>query len=384
MATGALSFAVRGRAGEEEAEIARALGAAHAEVRRPAAALVFACGPLAARLEQVAAAVARATPGTPALVVSGAGVLSEQGALEGESAATGVVWSGGEASVLTTDAATPDELGEALARQLGDRVGRTAPTVLVFLRSNGVDPSALEPLRITRGTGHLFGAGVIGTPGALAIDARGHIATGGAVSLILRGAPPPLIRTSAACRLLGPLQTITETRGSMVVRLGGEPALDVLTAAGESLHGQPLVLAAVADEAAPGEAAGRPPLVLRGIEGVDPSRRAIVVSDELREGMRLGFAVRDAAAARADLEATVRELKRELAGAVPRFGLYLDCAGRGPALYGAPDVDLRVLRAGLGELPLAGMRSAFELAPLSGRPALHLYTGVIALFTSPS
>jgi hypothetical protein len=30
------------------------------------------------------------------------------------------------------------------------------------------------------------------------------------------------------------------------------------------------------------------------------------------------------------------------------------------------------------------MRSAFELAPHRGRPALHSFTGVLGLFTNPS
>jgi hypothetical protein len=35
-------------------------------------------------------------------------------------------------------------------------------------------------------------------------------------------------------------------------------------------------------------------------------------------------------------------------------------------------------------LPFAGMASSFEIAPHFGRPTMQLYTGVFALFTSPS
>jgi small ligand-binding sensory domain FIST len=129
---------------------------------------------------------------------------------------------------------------------------------------------------------------------------------------------------------------------------------------------------------------GRPALVVRGIQGVDPDRRAIVVSDELREGMRVAFAVRDGRAAREDFEAMTRELEREIAGAAPRFGVYLNCAGRGSGLYGAHDIDAKILRARFPGLPFAGMASSFEIAPHFGRPTMQLYTGVFALFTSPS
>ena len=71
-------------------------------------------------------------------------------------------------------------------------------------------------------------------------------------------------------------------------------------------------------------------------------------------------------------------------GAAPRFGIYLNCAGRGSSLYGKRDVDLKILKARLGELPLAGMQSSFEVSEVGGKPSLQLYTGVLGLFTSPS
>jgi small ligand-binding sensory domain FIST len=120
------------------------------------------------------------------------------------------------------------------------------------------------------------------------------------------------------------------------------------------------------------------------VQGVDPSRNGLVVSEEVRAGMYIAFAVRDPAAARADLEATTREVERQAAGAAPRFALYFNCAGRGSTLYGVDDVDVRILRARLGATPFAGMHSAFEIAPFGAGPAMQLYTGVLCLFTAPS
>jgi small ligand-binding sensory domain FIST len=181
-----------------------------------------------------------------------------------------------------------------------------------------------------------------------------------------------------------PLRSISEIRGSMVVRIEGEDALDVLNSVGADLADQPLVFAVLAEQARAGEESARPELVLRAVQGVDPVRRGLVVSDEVRVGMRMAFAVRDGSAARADLEAATRDLQRELMGAAPRFGVYVNCAGRGSALYGAHDVDTRILKSRFGNVPLAGMQSAFEIAPHAGRPTLQLYTGVVALFTAPS
>jgi small ligand-binding sensory domain FIST len=100
--------------------------------------------------------------------------------------------------------------------------------------------------------------------------------------------------------------------------------------------------------------------------------------------MRIAFAVRDARAARADFDAMLRSLERDLAGGAPEFGIFLNCAGRGSALYGSPDVDTRAVRGRFNGLPLAGMQSSFEIAPYGGRPTLQLYTGVLALFSAPS
>ena len=43
-----------------------------------------------------------------------------------------------------------------------------------------------------------------------------------------------------------PLSPITEARGAAVLRIDGEPALDVLRASAQGLEGQPLVLAVLA------------------------------------------------------------------------------------------------------------------------------------------
>lgn len=370
---------------QSPARVARAVGELLGGIERPGGALVFCGGAISGALADVAAEVARVAGGTPALVVSGAGVLTEQGEIERQSAASVIAWSGGRSEVLACEASGADELGESLARQLGDRLGRRAPASLVFVRADGFGPSALEPLREVRGAEHVFGAGCIGEPGPLAIDPEGRVHGGGAVAMVMHGMPPPLIRASHACRLLVPLGRITGTRGSMVVEIDGKPALDLLSEVGAELSDQPLVFAVLAeDEASARQVGGRAELVVRGVQGVDPVRRGLMVSDEVREGMRMAFAVRDAAAARSDLEAVTRELSRETAGAAPRFALYIDCAGRGASLYGSFDVDTRILRRRFADLPLAGMHSAFEIAPFGGKPTLQLYTGVLALFTAPS
>jgi small ligand-binding sensory domain FIST len=355
-----------------------------AQLKKPGGALVFTSGTLASDPEAIAGAIAATGSTVPVAVVSAGGVLTERGEIEDQSAAAGVVWSGGRMEIVEILPGDDDDVGESLARVLGDRTGKTAPTVLLFLQPDGFGPATLEPLRNLRSTPHVFGAGTVGEAGAAAIDASGRIVSG-SVAVILRGISAPVVRTAHSCRLLGPLRPITACRGALLVEIDGLPALDVLAAHGESLADRPLLLLVLADEpeSRSGEG-GRPALVVRGIQGVDPDRRAILVSDEMREGMRVAFAVRDARAAREDFESMTRDLEREIAGAAPRFGVYLNCAGRGSGLYGAHDIDTKILRARFPGLPFAGMASSFEIVPHSGRPTMQLYTGVFALFTSPS
>lgn len=364
--------------------VASAFEQALGQVRKPGAALVFVSGTLTENIDAIAQAIAaRGTP-VPVVIAGGGGVLTERGEIEDQPAAAGIVWSGGRAEVVPLLRGDDDGVGESLVRVLGDRTGKTSPAVLLFLRPQGFGPSTLAPLADLAGTRHVFGAGTVGDPGVASVDPSGQIVRG-SLAMILRGLTAPVIRTAHSSRLLGPLRPITQSRGALVLEIDGEPALDVLASHGERVGDRQLLFLVLAAEPNPAQPeTGRPPLLVRGIQGVDPDRRAFVVSDEIREGMRIAFAVRDPRAAREDFEAMTRELEREIAGALPRFGLLLDCAGRGSGLYGAHDVDTKILKARFPGMPFAGMASSFEIAPYFGRPAMQLYNGVVALFTSPS
>jgi len=380
---GALAASWEARTTSPE-RVASAFAQACAQIKNPSGALVFVSGALAAGVETVTRALGAVQLPCPVVVVGGNGVLTERGEIEEQAAATGVVWAGGRMEVVPIEPDADGEVGDSLARVLGDRTGKTAPTVLLFLESNAFGPASAAPLQDLRVTRYLFGGGTIGQPGAAALSPDGTLVTG-SLALIIRGLSAPAIRTAHSCRLLGPLRPITACRGTLLEEIDGQPALDVLAECGEHLPDRQLLLLALADEeGSEATESRRPPLIVRGIQGVDPDRRSLVLSEQLRPGMRVAFAVRDAHAARDDLEAMTRELERDIAGAAPRFGLYVNCAGRGSALYDAPDVDTKILRSRFPGVPFAGVASAFEIAPHFGRPALQLYTGVFALFTSPS
>jgi len=383
----AQSFALR-----EENPARFASGAVDAFRRTPGAAggLVFLGGGLADHVETVGYSIGRAGLGFPVLVGTGAGVLSERGEIEGTAAGTGLVLGSGEAEAVVVGGSGPDEASSLLAERLSALCPGGRSTALVFAQSKGFGIETIEPLADVKGV-TIVGGGTPGDSPIVAVGRNGKVSTGRFGALVVRRLAPAHVRVSAACRLLMPLSPITEARGAAVIRIDGEPALDVLRSAASGLDGQPLVLAVLATAAPPvfdtldeESEPERPELLVRGIQGVDPSLGAIMISEEARPGVRMAFAVRDPTAARSDLETASRELERDIAGAQPLFGIYVSCAGRGAALYGSSDVDVRIVRTRFPDTPFVGLHSAFEIAPCAGRPAVQLYTGVMAVFCAPS
>jgi small ligand-binding sensory domain FIST len=367
--------------GESPARLVSSLREAAASLGRPAGGLVLVAGGMALKLEAIAATLGRAELGFPLLVASGSGVITERGEVEGESAAAAMLWVGGAADAWVVDANESDPC-LAVSRELAARNSAGRPeTALVFVRPNGVQPHTIEALHGLKAA-RVIGAGTLADSNVYAVASSGAVSQGAGGALTIRGLPRPILAASPACKLLMPLREISEVRGPMVLSIEGEPALEVLSTVAHALVDQPLVFVALATER--GIDSMRPPLLLRAVQGVDPSRHGLIVSEEVRVGMRMAFAVRDASAARADFEMRIREVARESAGAAPRFGICLNCAGRGVSLYKKADTDLRMLKARFGEIPWIGLFSSFEIAPHGQEPALQLYTGVIGLFTAPS
>ncbi|MFO0760270.1 MAG: FIST C-terminal domain-containing protein [Byssovorax sp.] len=362
--------------------LARSLAGARAEVSGATGGLVFVAGALTHDLPGVAGLVRSAWRGVPTCIVPAAGVITERGEVEGAPAAAGLLWSGGKVVPFALPEASPPG---ALRDTLGNIVGQRAATVLLFARSD-FSAADLEGISSAAPQACVLGAGAVG--GApLLLDASGEALRGRNAGLALLGSAPPLVESSPACRLLTPLGRIAETSGSVVLTLGDTPALDVLSSCVPELRGagagagapQPVVFAALA----PTEGDDR--FLIRPVRGIDPTRKGVLIGPEARVGMRMAFAVRDAASARSSLEAATRHLAQQALGAAPRFALYLSCAGRGQSLHGSPDVEARILRQRFGDLPIAGMHSAFEIAPWApGEAKIALYTGVLALFRSPS
>jgi small ligand-binding sensory domain FIST len=381
MSEGALSFELRN---ERPDKIVQTAVSRAARVSAPGLGVLFVSGGVAQELPDIARAIARRAPEQTWLVAGTLGVLTERGELERQSAAAGLVTGGvrGRGVMMETRASA---FGEQLGKVLREM---PASTALTLIRADRFEEDALASLSAqlggSRRSGSVFGGGTLPGQDVFVIE-QGRVSQGAAAALVVSGLGPARVAASPACRLLSPLLRVTEVRGSMLLGLEGQRALDALGASAQSLEDQPLILVAVAATASsPAAESEKPPLLLRAIQGVDPARGGILVGEGVEVGARVAFAIRDGHAARSDFEGHLRRLAQSTAGAAPRFGIYVNCVGRGESLYGASDVDVKLVRSRFSQMPLVGLHSAFEIAPFGSTVALQLYTGVLALFTAPS
>lgn len=360
-----------------------ALRAAARDTQGPvSAAVVFVCGTLGGRLTELAAAVQHARLPFAVALAAGNGVLTERGEVEGGSAAAGLVWSGPPARLQGLGVAGEQRtLGQELVERMP---GGASAATLVLLQPDGFSPMELRSLQHLPPGQRVFGGGTVGRRGALAVLSGGQLVAERGLALDLSALGVARVRVAHSCRLLGPMRAITDAQGSLVLKLDGKPALDVLSECVRGLEGQPLVLTVLSPAQEDPDDSFAETMLVRGVQGIDTQRRALSCAAETGLGLRMSFAVRDPGAARRALQRVVRQLDLGSAGSVPTSAVYVSCGGRGLGLYGKQNVDARIITERFGPLPMAGFQSSFEIAPHASAAALQLYTGVLGLFGAPS
>lgn len=201
------------------------------------------------------------------------------------------------------------------------------------------------------------------------------VAEGGVSGVVFDAAVPVAVGLSQGCRPIGPPHRIGKAAGNIIEELDGEPALSVLL---REIDADPDDLAEALRNihvALPVAGSDTGDYVVRNLVGIDPTNGPIAIGDEAKGGGSLMFVRRDPISAAADLGRMLDGMKRR-ATRTPRAGLYFSCIARGPNLFGAGDVELRMIRDRLGEFPLAGFFCNGEIS----HNRLYGYTGVLALF----
>ncbi len=121
--------------------------------------------------------------------------------------------------------------------------------------------------------------------------------------------------------------------------------------------------------------------LVRNLIGVDPYHGALAVGENLQQGARVRFHLRDAATSAEDLHTLLQSYERGLpVDATPAGALLFSCLGRGQHLYGQPNFDTSVFREHLGDVPVGGFFCNGEIGPVGGSTFLHGYTSSFGLF----
>jgi small ligand-binding sensory domain FIST len=240
----------------------------------------------------------------------------------------------------------------------------------------------------------------------------GGVLEGGLSGVAFNADVALLSRVTQGCQPVSPEREITEADKHVVLKLNGEPALDVMLAdlkisLSEPQKAIPVVRSTLVGLSPPGQVGvGRTgnlgsDVRVRHIVGLDPMRQGVAVAEHLEPGMRLAFCKRDVQAARADLVRVCAEIREELepemlsieainalsddpVPSVPPVGkriagaVYVSCTGRGGPHFGGPSAEMQIIRHALGDVPLVGFFAAGEIA----RDQLYGYTGVLTVFTT--
>ena len=205
----------------------------------------------------------------------------------------------------------------------------------------------------------------------------------GVSGLSFSGIPRVQTGVTQSCRTIGDPMFVTGVENDTILMLDGVPALEVFRRVATELElsdihaaAQQLLICFPLDSEEPrfdGESS-----VARHLTGVDTTRQGIIVSQQVHEGSVVSFAYRSAMCARDDLSAMLSRMKEEIQDR-PSFGVYFNCAARGEALYGKPDVDTGIIREELGHFPLIGFFGGYELAAVRKGLQFYTYTGVLVL-----
>lgn len=183
-------------------------------------------------------------------------------------------------------------------------------------------------------------------------------------------------RLTQSCEPFADRFEISEAEGNIIGRLDGRSALDCYreTAARCGVHDLRQA-ASVVLVGLPTRGHDSDDYIVRSVVGIDPRNGLLAINEPVQTGQGLIFVHRTTVAAQRDMQRMLAELADDLP-APPRAGLYFSCTGRGGAMFGEDSTEIEMIRAKLGDIPLAGFFAGGEIS----HDRLYGYTGVLTLF----
>lgn len=230
----------------------------------------------------------------------------------------------------------------------------------------------------------------------------------GAVGFVLDGAMEFRTVVSQGCRPVGKPMVITACEQNVILKLGGQPALETLIQTWNTLPSKDQVLM----QNAPFIGLAIDPtksqfqrgdFLVRAILGFDQKHQLIALGELVRRGQTVQFLVRDAESAGEDLRfllATQGGVERPTGGEHAGGGerptggehqgsgapehevgaLIFSCNGRGSRMFQEANHDVSCVRSQLsGKVTTAGFFAAGEIGPVGGRNYVHGFTASVAV-----
>lgn len=251
------------------------------------------------------------------------------------------------------------------------------------------DPGTIDAESCARGLDRAYpGATVIGglssgahSPGAARLLGNEGLHRSGALLLALTGnvVIDPVL--AQGCKPIGDPLFVTACDGNLISELDGRRPKDLLTAMFSELDetdrsgfGDSLCIGLALPGPRQNIVAGD--FLIRNVLGLDPESGALWVGARLAKNAVVQFHLRDSRAASQELEARLGESLG--VRPPPMAALLFACAGRGRMLFGVTGHDSGTLRRQI-DIPVAGMFSAGEIAPVQGATFLHGFSSAFGL-----
>ncbi len=202
------------------------------------------------------------------------------------------------------------------------------------------------------------------------------VTQGGIAGVLFSDKVRVVTRLSQGCSPIGPQRTITAAQRNILIKLDGEPALDVLKRdIGEILSRDLSRIGGYIFAGLPIAGSDTGDYLVRNLVGIDPKNGLVAIGDVAEPGALVMFCRRDANTAKDDLLRMLGGIEGRLNGR-PRGGVYVSCLGRGVNLFGPDSQELRLIQDRLGDFPLVGFYANGEIS----QDRLYGYTGVLTLF----
>lgn len=297
-----------------------------------------------------------------------------------------------EGGIVENEAAAGERLGRRMAKR---GVKPDTPAILFYdsinrtrgdVRLNLATP-LLEGIEKGLGflPGHLVGAGLMGDfDCSPSMQWTGFETT--AQQAMMFSFPEGLRIDSVimhGCRPSGEYYTVTKAEKQTILEVNGQPALSFIQSQLQpSLPAEDfpffMIFGINRDPSGPYDEKN---YANRLCLGIDRERSGIVMFEsDMVAGTRFQIMYRSI-----DLEyipPRVESLFSMLGGRKPVFGFYINCAGRASRFSMDQEDAVVVQNAVAGRVPLLGIYSGVEIAPILGQPRTLDWTGVFCLFST--